>query len=104
GRDEVAIILIDASLSMAQSDGVTSHYEQAQQAAEQILNALPSGAPAAVWLATDAVNALTPEPTKDTTLNRKLIRDSQRTDRTTDWPAILRIALEKLSQQSASVK
>jgi hypothetical protein len=89
GRDEVAIILIDASLSMSQTDGVASQYEQAQQAAEQILDALPSGAPAAVWLATDAVSALTPEPTKDTTLNRKLIRDAQRTDRSSDWPAVL---------------
>ena len=104
GRDEVAIILMDASLSMAQTDGVTSLFERAQQAAEYILDAFPTGAPVAIWLVTDSVNRLTPEPTKDTALNRKLIRDSLRTDRSADWPSALRTALEKLSSQSASVK
>ncbi len=104
GRDEVAFILIDASLSMARSDGVESAFQQAQDAAEQVLDALPAGAPAAVWLVTDGINPLTSEPTKDAGLNRKLIREAERSDRANDWPNAIRAALEKISTQSASVK
>ena len=104
GGDEAALILIDASLSMAQTDGAAARFEQAQQAAEQILDALPPAIPVAVWLASDGIAKLTPEPTNDSGLARKLIREAQRTDRGTDWPAALSQAFAMLTKQRATVK
>jgi hypothetical protein len=104
GGDEVALIVLDGSLSMAQTDGAASRFEQAQQAAEQILDALPGTVPVGVWLATEDVAKLTPEPTPDGGLARKLIRDAQRTDRGSDWPAVLAQAFDLLGKQRASVK
>jgi hypothetical protein len=104
GGDEAALIVIDGSLSMAQTDGAAARFEQAQQAAEQILDALPPAIPVGVWLATDGLARLTPELTQDSGLARKLIREAQRTDRGSDWPAALSQAFDLLGRQRASVR
>ena len=87
GSNEAAIIALDNSASMSQSDGVSSKFEKAQKAAEEALDALPSGSSVAVWLVSDVVNGVIPEPTHDFALARKVIREAQRSDRGTEMHA-----------------
>jgi hypothetical protein len=102
--NEAAIIAIDDSASMSQTDGATSKFEQAQKAAEDVLDSLPSGSSVAVWFVSDVVKSVIPEPTHDFALARKSIREAQRTDHGTELPSALRRAVEVLQRQSAGVK
>lgn len=104
GHRDAAVILLDNSASMAQSDGVASKFEQAQKAAEEVVDALPSGASIAVWLVSDVVRNVIPEPTKDFALARKVIREARRTDRGTEMQPALRRAVEVLQRQAADSK
>ena len=101
---ETAIIAIDNSASMSQNDGATSKFEQAQKAAEDVLDSLPSGASVAVWLVSDVVKNVIPEPTHDLALARKSIREAQRSDRGTEMPSALRRMVEVLQRQPVSTK
>lgn len=104
GSNEAAIILLDNSASMSQSDGVSSKFDKAQKAAEEALDALPSGSSVAVWLVSDVVKNVIPEPTHDFALARKIIRGAQRSDRGTEMPAALRQAVEVMQRQTTAVK
>ena len=98
--NEVAIIAIDNSASMSQTDGATSKFEQAQKAAEDVLDSLPSGSSVAVWLVSDVVKNVIPEPTHDLALARQSIREAQRSDRGTEMPSALRRAWSRCSSAS----
>jgi hypothetical protein len=102
--NETAIIAIDNSASMSQNDGATSKFEQAQKAAEDVLDSLPSGSSVAVWLVSDVVKNVIPEPTHDLALARKSIREAQRSDRGTEMPSALRRMVEVLQRQSVAAK
>ena len=104
GSNEAAIILLDNSASMSQSDGAASKFDKAQKAAEEALDALPSGSSVAVWLVSDVVKNVIPEPTRDFALARKVIRAAQRSDRGTELPAALRQAVEVMQRQTTAVK
>ena len=102
--NEAAIIAIDDSASMSQTDGAASKFEQAQKAAEDVLDSLPSGSSVAVWFVSDVVKSVIPEPTHDFALARKTIRGAQRSDRGTEMPSALRRAVEVLQRQPVAVK
>ncbi len=104
GSDEAAIIAIDNSGSMAQNDGASSKFAQAQLAAEQVLDSLPTGSAVAVWLVSDVVKGVIPEPTRDFSRARKAIRDAERSDRGTEIHAALRQAIEVLVRNPATFK
>ena len=85
------VILLDNSYSMGMSDGVMTRFEKARRAAGQVLDAMPSGSSTALFLASDIVNEVIPEPTLDLSLARKMIREATLTDRGTDlFPALSR--------------
>lgn len=102
--NETAIIAIDNSGSMSQNDGAASKFEQAQKAAEDVLDSLPSGSSVAVWLVSDVVKNVIPEPTHDLALVRKSIREAQRSDRGTEMSSAMRRMVEVLQRQSVAVK
>lgn len=104
GASETAILLIDESGSMSTSDGAITRFEKAQKAAEDIIDALPSGSSIAVWFVSDRVRDVIPEPTRDLALARKTIRDGKRTDQATQWTSALRKALDVLARQPGSAK
>jgi hypothetical protein len=104
GSNEAAIILLDNSASMSQSDGVSSKFEKAKKSAEEALDALPAGSSVAVWLVSDVVKNVIPEPARDFALARKIIREAQRTDRGSEMPAALRQAVDVLQRQTVAVK
>ncbi len=99
-----AIILLDNSASMAQTDGAASAFDHARQAGEEILDAMPGGSSAAIWLVSDVVKGVIPEPTRDFALARKAIRQAQRSDRGTEIQPALRQAIDVLKRQSTPVK
>lgn len=102
--NETAIIALDNSASMSQNDGAVSKFEQAQKAAEEVLDSLPSGSSVAVWLVSDVVKNVIPEPTHDLALVRKSIREAQRSDRGTVMSSAIRLMVEVLQRQPAAVK
>jgi hypothetical protein len=103
-RNEAAIIAIDNSASMSQTDGAAAKFEQAQKAAEEVLDSLPSGSSVAVWLISDVVKNVILEPTHDLALARKAIREAQRTDRGTEMSSAVRRMVEVLQRQPVAVK
>ena len=85
------VILLDNSYSMGMSDGAMTRFEKARRAAGQVLDGMPSGSATALFLASDIVNEVIPEPTLDLSLARKMIREATLTDRATDlFPALSR--------------
>ncbi len=97
---EAAIVIIDNSASMSQTDGAESRFEKAQKAAGQVLDALPGASAVAVWLASDIVRTSIPEPSRDFALARKVVQNARRTDRGTEMLPALRQALAVLARQS----
>ncbi len=100
GGSEAAVIVLDNSYSMGQTDGVTTRFQKAQKAAEQALDAMPPGSAAAVFLMSDVVRAVIPEPTSDLNLARKILRDAKLSDRGTDAQPALQKAAETLARQT----
>ncbi|HXJ58090.1 MAG TPA: BatA domain-containing protein [Verrucomicrobiae bacterium] len=102
GQSKVtAVIILDQSRSMGMSDGTATRFDKARQAAEQALDSMPSGSAAAVFLASDLVQAIIPEPTYDLNLARKVLREAALTDRATDLFPALQKALDTLQGRLA---
>ena len=101
---ETAVIAIDNSYSMSQTDGVASRFDNARKAAEEIVDALPQGSSAAVLLVSDVVQPLIPEPTRDLPLVRKVIRDAALSSRGTDLQPAFQHALELLKSRAGNRK
>ena len=101
---ETTVIELDNSYSMSQTDGVSSRFEKARSAAEQIVDSLPPGSSAAVFLVSDGVRAVIPEPTRDLNLVRKVIREATLSSRGTDIQLALRQGLNVLKNHSGGRK
>ncbi len=99
-----AVILLDNSGSMGMHDGVETRFEQARKAAEQIVDSLPSGSAAAVFLASDAAQPLIEEPTHDLNLVRKVLREAPLSDRSSDLYPPMERAVESLKGRAAIQK
>jgi von Willebrand factor type A domain/Aerotolerance regulator N-terminal len=104
GGGVAAVLLLDNSGSMAQTDGAVSAFQNARTAGEAVLDALPNGSSAAVWLVSDLVKGVIPEPSRDFALARKAVRQAQRSDRSTDLQPALRQAIDVLKRQKAPGK
>lgn len=99
---ETAVIALDNSYSMGQSDGSASRFDQARKAAEQVIDSLPSGSSVAVLMFSDVIRASIAEPTYDLNLARKVVRDAALSDRATDVQAVLRQAMETLGRHAST--
>jgi len=97
---ETAVIAIDNSYSMGQSDGGATRFDQAREAAEQVIDSLEPGSSVALFLFSDVVRAAIPEPTYDLNLARKMVRDATLSDRGTDIDSVLKQAVETLGRHS----
>lgn len=102
GQSKVTgVIVLDNSLSMGMSDGTDTRFEKARRAALQALESMPSGSATAVFLASDAVRAVIPEPTFDLNLARKALREATLTDRASELSVAFSRALELLGDRIA---
>ena len=102
GQSKVTgVIILDNSQSMGMSDGTSTRFEKAKQAAEGALDSMPAGSATAVLLASDVVQGVIPEPTFDLNLARKALREAPLTDRSTDLLPALQKALATLKERLA---
>ena len=101
---ETAVLALDNSYSMGESEGGASRFDQARTAAEQVIDSLPSGSSVAVLLFSDVVRASIAEPTYDMNLARKVVRDASLSDRSTDVQTVLRQAMETLGRHASAAQ
>lgn len=102
GQSKVTgVVVLDNSMSMGVSDGTSTRFEKARRAAEQVIDSLPAGSATAVFLASDVVQAVIPEPTYDLNLARKAVRDATLTDRATDVFTAVNKAIDTLKDRIA---
>jgi len=102
GQSKVTgVIILDNSQSMGMSDGTSTRFEKAKQAAEGALDSMPPGSATAVFFASDIVQGAIPEPTFDLNLARKALREAPLTDRSTDVFPALQKAIDTLKDRLA---
>jgi hypothetical protein len=94
-----AVIIIDDSYSMGLSNGIQTCLQRGQAAAEQILQAFPSGSSSALFFAADNVQPVIAQPTYDFNLLRQTIRQAKLTDRATDLSVALQQAVATLQKR-----
>ena len=104
GQAVTAVFALDDSYSMSATDGVSSRLDKAKQAAEQLLDSLPTGSSVAVVLVSDVARGAIPVPTTDRNTARKVIRGVKLTDRGTDWLVGLRLASEIVARAGGGRK
>ncbi|MFT3786769.1 MAG: VWA domain-containing protein [Tepidisphaeraceae bacterium] len=83
-------LLLDDSLSMAQSDGVDSRLDVAKRSAKRLVDALPVGSRVAVWrTSAEAASAIIAKPTGDLVSVKEAIDSVHVTDRRSNIQAAL---------------
>lgn len=97
----MAVVVIDNSYSMSQTDGVASRLDRAKSVAEQAVESLPSGSSVAVMLVSNVVDRVIADPTHDLNLARKLIREAKLSHRGTDLGPAVTAAVELLRNRPA---
>jgi len=99
-RAVTAIIAIDDSYGMQTSDGAETRLAQARQMAEDVLDSLPSGSSAALYLIGTNAEGLVPLPTGDLSLVRQSIRNFSPSDQASAALAVpLRQIIERLGSE-----
>jgi hypothetical protein len=96
----MAVILLDNSYSMSQTDGITSRFDRGKKAALDALASMPSGSSASLILASDIAQKIIPEPTFDLNFVRKSIQDARLCDRGSDLMPALHEAANLLWKKS----
>jgi len=100
-----AVLIIDDSYSMGLTNGIQTCLERAQTAADQVLEAFPTGSSSALFFAADNVQPVIAQPTYDFNLLRETIRKAKLTDRSTDLSNALQLAVTTLQKnESTSAK
>ena len=99
-----AMLVLDVSASMGQSDGRTSRLESAREAALKLLDKISADSVCGVILATDRAVPLVPRPSSNLELVRDQLAAAQGTFSATDlFPAIER-AFQELSRSQGADK
>ncbi len=84
-----AVIILDNSMSMGQSDGVQTRFDQAKGMADDLLSRLESGSSCALYLSSSQVKVVIPKPTTDLPVVKRSIDQAALTDGSSDlYPAI----------------
>jgi hypothetical protein len=105
GRSAItAVIVLDNSYSMSATDGVSSSFDLAKRAAQQVIDSVPGGSSVAIWTCSDDVRQLIPEPTMEMNLARSAVRDATLSDRGSDVLPAVRSAVELLKRRGGSNK
>src|SRR3954469_18593411 len=102
GQSKVtAVIILDNSFSMGVSDGTRTRFDKGREAALQAVDSMPAGSATAVFLASDIVTGVVPEPTFDFNLARKVIREAPLSDHGTDLLPAIQKAVDTLKERLA---
>jgi hypothetical protein len=96
GEASTAIILLDDSESMGQSDGEQIRFEQAKAMAGDVLDKLGAGSTCALDLVDDSIREVIPKPTENLAIVRRFLEQAKLTDRGTDLYPGLKEAIDRL--------
>ena len=91
-----AVIILDNSASMGQSDGVRTRFDQAKGMAEDLLSHLAPGSSSAFYLVNNQVKAVIPKPTEDLAVLRRAITQAPLTDGGSDLYPAIKMAVDLL--------
>jgi hypothetical protein len=91
-----AVILLDNSASMGQSDGVQTRFDQAKTMASDLLDRLEPGSSSALYVVSDRVKPLIAKPTQDFATLRRSISQATLTDDGTDLYLGVKTAIDVL--------
>ena len=94
-----AVILLDNSASMGQSDGVQTRFDQAKSMATDLLSRLEPGSSSALYLVSDRVKAVIAKPTEDLATLRRSIGQAELTDGGSDLYPGMKMAVDLLKSQ-----
>ena len=100
GEASTAVILLDNSASMGQSNGTQTRFDQAKSMADGILSKLGTGSSVALYLVADGVKAVIPKPTQDLAVLRRSLTQASLSDRGTDLYPGLKQAVDLLKGAS----
>lgn len=100
GRAVTAVLAIDNSYGMQTSDGAETRLEQARKMAEEVLDSLPAGSSAALYLIGENAEPVIPLPTGDLSLVRRGVRDFSPSDQASSpLETPLRQIIERLGSE-----
>jgi len=102
GEASTVVILLDNSMSMGQSDGTQTRFDQAKAMADGILSKLGTGSSGALYLVADGVKPVIPKPTQDLTVLRRSLAQASLSDRSTDLYPGLKQAVDLLKASAAA--
>jgi hypothetical protein len=102
GAPHEAYLLLDDSMSMAQTDGAATRFDLARTASKRIVESLPVGSRVALWRGSNAAISVITEPTGDLGAVRAAIDKLQATDRATDLHAVLSRLVEVVPPERKS--
>ncbi len=94
-----AVIILDNSASMGQSDGTITRFDQAKKMTDDLLSHLASGSTSAFYLVSDRVKAVIPKPTEDFASLRRAISQAPLSDGGSDLYPALKMAVDLLKTQ-----
>lgn len=100
----VAVVLVDQSASMGQSNGFQTLFDEAKTAAGKLISGMPGGSQVALFLVGEHVNQAVPRPTANLPLVRRTLDVAETTDGTSDMGAAVRLAIETLKPFSGAKK
>lgn len=100
----VAVVLVDQSASMGQSNGFQTLFDEAKTSAGKFIGNLAGGSQVALFLVGDRVNQAVPRPTANLPLVRRTLEVAEPTDGSSDMVAAVRLALETLKPFAGSRK
>jgi hypothetical protein len=100
----MAVMLLDVTASMGQSNGVEIRLDAARAAAEKALDEMPAGAQSALFLVSDRVNQVVPRPTPNLAVIKSTLAQARPGSRSGGALPGLRAALETLRPLSGARK
>ncbi len=100
----VAVIILDQSASMGQSDGFQTRFDKARDAAAKRISEMDAGSQVALFLAGSRVNQVIPRPVTNLPLVRRTLDVAAPTDQVSDMGAGIRLALDALKPFAGSRK
>jgi len=95
-----AVVLLDNSASMGQSDGVNTRLQLGRQGIESTIGKLESGSKMAFYLVSDRAVAMVAQPTPDLARVRRSLELAETTDRSTDLLRSIATAYEVLKNNT----
>ncbi len=98
GEPLTVMVLLDQSASMGASDGVTTRFDQARDAALAFLEHLASGSATGLLLVHDGFDSPVGRPSRDIARVRRSVELARLTDRGTDFQPALQAAVDALAQ------